>query len=832
MTPPSSVLTLRFAAVLTLAGFLAVGFLAVGFLAVGCSSGDSSGGGTAGDDGTPGFGGPAFGDQGGGSTVGDGPSGRGEGGGGADGGGEHTEPDGEPGSEPDPADDPDPGSDPDPDPGDDPDRTGDPDPTDDEGCDEGRIVASAAGSACAEPCTAGACPDGAYCQSFTGEGGASGPWCLERAAMLCQPCSNNLDCNPLMDGAVVDSTADDDVTHRNRCIPLGDAGSYCGVPCDVDACPDGYECQTLQADAGDSKQCVPLSLSCECNGMGQELGAATECFATNGTGTCVGQRACTAAGLEACPASAASGESCNGLDDDCDGDIDEGVASPCGDCGDVCTLEAKPGDGTSVGTSQDLDQPGSGLDQLVEARPFIWIANSAEGTVSRLDTDNGCEVARHYVGADPSRTAVDFGGNGIVACRGDGLVYKIAPVEELCIDYNGDGVIQTSKDANGDCTVTTNEMVADDECVLWKVAPGGGGGCSGNGPGCARAAGVDGDGHIWIGSWPQKMLYRLDGETGATLTTLPLSVRPYGLAIDGEQRIWVASRDPHALALVDPLEGEVQWWPAPMAGAYGLAVDPYGGVWMASGEASSVQRFDAETWSWQTFTDFGLGRTRGVAVKVDYGPQGDVVGARVYLAHHDWASGCSSNGLHRSISVIDAKTLQVLPSIDLGSDKAPVGVAIDNSGHLWTVNQCDSTATKIDTTNHQVVGSYPVGMSPYTYSDMTGYALKTITSIRGDFRHVFKGWDEGLTLWQSITVNAGFPDETTWLEVRYRAGPDPEALQDIEWEGPFGPYPAEQSFPLPVGLVAPYLDVKVTGYAKSLVVLPALESVVVEAHKL
>src|SRR5688500_9581229 len=47
--------------------------------------------------------------------------------------------------------------------------------------------------------------------------------------------------------------------------------------------------------------------------------------------------------------------------------------------------------------------------------PLIWVANSGEGTVSKIDTRTMKEIARYYTypggGADPSRTTVSLVGD-------------------------------------------------------------------------------------------------------------------------------------------------------------------------------------------------------------------------------------------------------------------------------------------------------------------------------------------------------------------------------------------------------------------------------------
>ncbi len=155
-------------------------------------------------------------------------------------------------------------------------------------------------------------------------------------------------------------------------------------------------------------------------------------------------------------------EVCNYKDDNCDGQIDEGVASPCGDCESVCLVgvgeeeddDFDPTPDNTAGLNKTQDG-GLTLDSSTLELPFIWVANSGENTVSKLNTKSGCEVARYSVCSNPSRTAVDLGGNGIIACRGDGKVAKVAVFIEDCIDKNGNGKIDTSSDTNGDCKISS-----------------------------------------------------------------------------------------------------------------------------------------------------------------------------------------------------------------------------------------------------------------------------------------------------------------------------------------------------------------------------------------
>ena len=698
-------------------------------------------------------------------------------------------------------------------------------PVDDAPCP--RLVATAAGVVCATHCAEGTCPQGQLCQSFGSVGGAPGTFCVEPAATQCQPCLTDLDCNPYMDGAL-----GSDAGVRSRCLDLGPLGAFCGAPCEL-GCGPGEICgEKLVTMAGDLvTRCVSPGGTCACNALGIALSAQTECYKESPLGKCAGVRECTAAGLSPCPVGAPGTEICNFADDDCDGEIDEGVESPCGECAKACTFKGIPGAGGAVDAAAGVDGEGPDVTTEILSNRFIWIANSAEDTVSRLDTDTGCEVARYPVCSNPSRTAVDQNGNGYVGCRGDGQVARIAVLQGQCKDFNGNGLIDTSRDLNEDCQITADEMIAGDECVVWMTAPGGIGDCSGNGGGCIRAAGVDAEGYVWVGSWTARVLYKLQAETGAVVTTLPLSIRPYGLAIADTGAIWVASRDPMAIAVVDPGAGEIDWGGTPQGAVYGMAVDPFGAVWVASGEAGGVQRFDSNTGEWSWSGNLGRGNTRGVAVKVDRDEAGNPIGGRVYVAHHHWSDGCNNSGAHRFISVWDIMSGEPLAPVDLGGPKAPVGVAVDATGQLWTVNQCDSSASKVDTATHAVIGTYGVGLQPYTYSDMTGYTVQTNTYVKGEYRHIFNGWQETNTTWESIDVDVNMPAEGAWLELQWRVATDVVGLNDTPWNGPFGPFPP-QALPLQLEVTAPVLDVKVTGYAASLETAPQLNAVLVSAHRL
>ncbi|MCC6746610.1 MAG: putative metal-binding motif-containing protein [Deltaproteobacteria bacterium] len=200
-------------------------------------------------------------------------------------------------------------------------------------------------------------------------------------------------------------------------------------------------------------------------------------------------------------------EQCNGRDDNCDGQLDEGLPkNPCGTCDPNCGWVGKeaafPMDpakdpnvresgGVTLDPNGDLKLDGKRVDFH-----YLWVANTYDpagqkscddrprgdprcrGTISKVDTVRLKEVARYFTvtckskeGAQgcldangqriardhnhtPSRTAVDYNFDVWVANRsvhgGQPSATKIANDPADCIDRNKNGKIDTSKDQNDD----------------------------------------------------------------------------------------------------------------------------------------------------------------------------------------------------------------------------------------------------------------------------------------------------------------------------------------------------------------------------------------------
>jgi hypothetical protein len=159
--------------------------------------------------------------------------------------------------------------------------------------------------------------------------------CIPEGASLCQSCVSDASC--VGDGAA--------------CVTLDD-GSFCAQACQSGGdCPSGFDCETVAGVA--AKQCVPATGSCTCSAA--NAGLARPCLQSwtpadpgQPAYTCSGQEICSAAGWGACQLPA---ELCDGVDNDCDGTLDEdfrddagkyGLVNHCGGCDISCLALSFP----------------------------------------------------------------------------------------------------------------------------------------------------------------------------------------------------------------------------------------------------------------------------------------------------------------------------------------------------------------------------------------------------------------------------------------------------------------------------------------------------------
>ncbi|MBK6847269.1 MAG: hypothetical protein IPG96_06895 [Proteobacteria bacterium] len=503
---------------------------------------------------------------------------------------------------------------------------------------------------------------------------------------------------------------------------------------------------------------------------------------TRSIGCCL----CLASLLGGCSQSSLSGRREGGTTGPADGgDARAVVRSDAGGNLALSGTQAGPGTGTAFDPRANgsdgvaLDPSGAivlGPASTSSSASLIWVANSDEGTISKVDTRQLKELARYRTGPalpDPSRTTVSLDGDVVVANR-----HRVPSATKIAADPS-----RCTGSGRGSSTSGTDlRDWGDDRCVLWHTPlP------DGSTP---RAAAFDAEegprgelsAHVWIGLYDHEKLVELDATTGAKLGEIDTSpVKPYGMAVDGAHNLWVVSNGKTAGKLHIPTRRWTQIKDPPCS--YGIAVDPQGRVWTSRDDC--VARYSPTTDTWDRAS---VGSdNKGLAI--------DASGS-VWIASGD--------------RVIQAgmETMTRTKSVPLGASGV-IGMAVDFDGMIWAISQDDDAAIRIHPTTY-ATDQVPVGRGPYTYSDMTGFQLRNAAGRLGSYRQTFTGCT-GEARWERLSWTVALTAATS-LEVRARTADDAAGLATAPWvliakqptQGP----PADLALPLGASATKPLLQVE------------------------
>lgn len=547
------------------------------------------------------------------------------------------------------------------------------------------------------------------------------------------------------------------------------AHAGCASQCkDADAdgrgqgCEQGPDCDdhdpSLGKDCGaTARQCAaePFLEGCPCL-----AGVARTCYSgaapTTAIGLCrAGKQTCPTGAWSACEGEIAPHfEQCNGLDDDCDGIADEGVVSPCGGCNSSCTggvwgPPAAPFEAQgelAVTTAGELTL----ALQPIESRT-LWVPNTGEGTLSKVDAQSTREIARYRVaGATPERVAVDYDGDAWVlspSLDGQSILTKVAGGEDRCRDVAGDG-LQTSRDP------AQLLALGEDECVLLRMPVG-------DVAEVARALAVDGTGapelvprgRIWVGMQAAERVVELDGESGALLREVATpGLSPFDALFDPWGSLWLIGRngllariDPGA----DPPSVEVHEAPLDCYELDSLASDAQGILTLTGSSCEDVLRYEPARDRWQQLRTSSLLDARGVIV----------------LGDNSWVTHTAGR-----ISRVAPDPFAIEGTFTLASGAfAPlesIAIGADSFDKLWIVSSMGAPGghgvlTRFDPATQSVTAQVALGRLPRAYGDISGERRLGVFAPEGSAQHVFSGCGVQ-RLDPSVPV---LPQPTDWLRL-------------------------------------------------------------------
>ncbi|NVB83127.1 MAG: hypothetical protein HOV81_32415 [Kofleriaceae bacterium] len=207
--------------------------------------------------------------------------------------------------------------------------------------------------------------------------------CSRPGTLVCRADGTGLECNaPIVTpGTETCNNADDDCDGRIdeapavNCTPCQPVAETCNAA--DDDC-DGVPDQTCRCSNDNTILC---------DGVGNDCGTGScvctpivrDCAKTvPGVGTCAGTELCTSGMFQGCTAPTPTSEACNGLDDDCDGNIDGFTQA----CSDMVTPGGpptdNPGDPSHSPIPENICHPGTKTCPLVTMPPNSFGACSGE----------------------------------------------------------------------------------------------------------------------------------------------------------------------------------------------------------------------------------------------------------------------------------------------------------------------------------------------------------------------------------------------------------------------------------------------------------------------
>lgn len=410
----------------------------------------------------------------------------------------------------------------------------------------------------------------------------------------------------------------------------------------------------------------------------------------------------------------------------------------------------------------------AGAAAVEDTFPFIWVANSGENTISKIDTRTGQELGVYRTApanapSNPSRTTVDQDGNVWVGNRNSNTIVKVGLQEfGQCVDRNSNGLIDSSTGRSDIKPWTGSDVTgAEDECILKYVAliaPGV------DTPSDIRTVAIDPQNNVFVGGSGRTSLFKVNGSTGDIITATMTLQGHYGGVVDKTGNLWSMQSGTGKVQKTAPDLSTSTLINLGHSG-YGIAIDKFGKIWTTelsgSGAFSSFDPSDP-VGTLKVFNQTGSSTAQGIATD----DNGDIFIASSIVS--------STNVVGHYKQVFDNtgafSTVTFVANYPVGS--GPSGVAVDGAGKVWSTNVNSDNVSRITLAANPadaVVDTYPVGVGPYNYSDMTGRVVRTITNRQGTWEATFDGGRAGFP-WAKViwTLQQALPEGTN-VEAQVKA---------------------------------------------------------------
>jgi hypothetical protein len=301
-------------------------------------------------------------------------------------------------------------------------------------CESGWCVEGQVGFICTQSCVE-SCPDGYSCKGASVGGQDIQFLCVPTVQKVCTDCVEDTNCN------------------GGACLSF-DGSQYCAAPCETDdSCPAGFSCTNAPNGEKEGNFCIPSSGSCSCTIA--NTGEQQTCQKENELGTCFGVETCDPdIGWVGCTATEPTSEICDGQDNDCDGLVDEELAT-----GVPCQITVE-GIGTCQGTEVCFGPQGvicQGASPEAEVCDFK--DNDCDG-----ETDEDFKIGGQYASFDHCGTCFASCQNAIAnaaetSCAVPGGVPQCV-VDECLPGYTQVGVLQCVSQLQVNCA----PCITDDDC--------------------------------------------------------------------------------------------------------------------------------------------------------------------------------------------------------------------------------------------------------------------------------------------------------------------------------------------------------------------------------